>query len=313
MTYHSYSINIEPLEEDVVFTYKNVEIARSKNCKVLHETRLPGTCYVPMDDVNMDFFERSGFKTFCPFKGNASYFHYRNGEERSENMAWVYKNPIDEAYSIKNHLAFYSDRVRVGCSGLPLNLDQDIDESLHANPFLNHFLQPSFQYGSFLDVMKEFLWCYSNHLDSQLVRMRVVIRSTTENYVGYIIQFDGEGNELKETYTPRDKFDQTQYKESPLRVVIDGLGGVRRPLIGKRVILDYPVLEDLQKMGATDYVAMPLHFSDSSVQVLTLATKAPTGFSIETLGYVFEVLPVISRMLEINLLRNPKLSKQAAA
>ncbi|MDX1402103.1 MAG: adenylate/guanylate cyclase domain-containing protein, partial [Kiloniellales bacterium] len=67
--------------------------------------------------------------------------------------------------------------------------------------------------------------------------------------------------------------------------------------------LDYPILEDLIKEGMTDYVAMPLHFSDGHINALTLATDRPGGFTTSDLGQIYEALPLLSRLFEVHALK----------
>jgi adenylate cyclase len=86
-------------------------------------------------------------------------------------------------------------------------------------------------------------------------------------------------------------------------MVINGEGGVRRRLDGPGARLDFPVLEDLVAEGATDYVAMPLRFSDGQLNILTLVSDRPGGFSTEELGQVYEILPTLSRLFESHALR----------
>jgi adenylate cyclase len=94
-----------------------------------------------------------------------------------------------------------------------------------------------------------------------------------------------------------------QYLKSPFAVVIKGEGGVRRRLEGPNAQLDFPVLEDLVAEGATDYVAMPLRFSDGQLNILTLVSDQAGGFSTEELGQTYEILPTLGRLFEAHALR----------
>ena len=55
--------------------------------------------------------ERTDHHTYCPFKGDASYFSIRAGGDRSVNAIWTYETPYDAVGPIKDHLAFYPDRI----------------------------------------------------------------------------------------------------------------------------------------------------------------------------------------------------------
>jgi uncharacterized protein (DUF427 family) len=59
----------------------------------------------------MTLLERSDHTTYCPYKGDCSYFSIPLCGKRGINAVWTYENPYDAVAPIKNHLAFYSDRV----------------------------------------------------------------------------------------------------------------------------------------------------------------------------------------------------------
>jgi len=82
-------------------------IADSKRAKLLHETGHLPVYYFPEEDVRMDFLEESDHTTYCPFKGDASYWSVRVGDEVAENAVWYYPEPIDSASPLAGYLAFY--------------------------------------------------------------------------------------------------------------------------------------------------------------------------------------------------------------
>lgn len=63
-------------------------------------------------------------------------------------------------------------------------------------------------------------------------------------------------------------------------------------------MLDYPILSELLAEGATDYVALPLNFSDGQINILSLVSDEPGGFSTNQLGYLYEILPHLGRLIE---------------
>jgi uncharacterized protein (DUF427 family) len=67
--------------------------------------------YIPRGDVDMTLLARTDNETYCPYKGDASYFSITSGGERTVNAVWTYEAPYEAVASIKDHLAFYSDRV----------------------------------------------------------------------------------------------------------------------------------------------------------------------------------------------------------
>ncbi len=89
-----------------------------------------------------------------------------------------------------------------------------------------------------------------------------------------------------------------QYQDSPFAPIIAGEGGIRRRHEGPNPQLDFPILQDLIDEGGTDYVAMPVRFSDGLINILTLPSDRPGGFSTQELGDLYEVLPALGRQLE---------------
>lgn len=69
--------------------------------------RIEGNHYFPPESLNREFFEDSPSKTLCPWKGLASYYTVRAGDEVAPDLAWYYPRPSPLARRIKNHVAFY--------------------------------------------------------------------------------------------------------------------------------------------------------------------------------------------------------------
>ncbi len=103
-----YRIEIKPAEVRVVVTVKGEVIADTRDAIRMNEGDYAPVYYVPRKDVKMDRLVRSSHETFCPFKGKASYYSFRDGPE---NAVWTYEQPYDEVMVIKEQLAFYPDKV----------------------------------------------------------------------------------------------------------------------------------------------------------------------------------------------------------
>ena len=67
--------------------------------------------YIPRRDVDMTALARSDHTTYCPYKGEASYFSIPIGGERSTSAVWTYETPFPAMAAIKDYVAFYPDRV----------------------------------------------------------------------------------------------------------------------------------------------------------------------------------------------------------
>jgi uncharacterized protein (DUF427 family) len=86
-------------------------IADTRAALTLREASYPAVQYIPRQDVNMALLERSEHTTYCPYKGESSYYSIPSGGDRSTNAVWSYEAPYDAVAAIKDHLAFYPDRV----------------------------------------------------------------------------------------------------------------------------------------------------------------------------------------------------------
>jgi uncharacterized protein (DUF427 family) len=115
---HPISIVANPSRVVVVVGGK--VIADTRNALTLREASYPAVQYVPRPDVDMAALTRSEHKTYCPYKGDASYFSIPAGGARSVNAVWTYETPFEATAQIKDYLAFYPDRVDQIGSSTPL-------------------------------------------------------------------------------------------------------------------------------------------------------------------------------------------------
>ncbi|EKS66574.1 MULTISPECIES: DUF427 domain-containing protein [Caballeronia] len=86
-------------------------IADTTEALSLREASYPEVLYVPRKDVDMSQLERTSHSTYCPYKGECSYYSIPSGGQKSANAVWSYESPYEAVASIKDHLAFYRDRV----------------------------------------------------------------------------------------------------------------------------------------------------------------------------------------------------------
>lgn len=111
--YPGHRIATRPAGVRVQVKYKGELIADTRDAIALEEamsgsTAAPLVYYVPRKDVKMDRLVRTSHQSYCPFKGDASYYSLKDGPE---NAVWSYEQPYDEMAAIKEHLAFYPDKV----------------------------------------------------------------------------------------------------------------------------------------------------------------------------------------------------------
>jgi uncharacterized protein (DUF427 family) len=86
-------------------------IADTREALTLREASYPAVQYIPRKDVDMSLLERTTHATYCPYKGDCAYYSIPIGGERSANAVWTYEAPFAAVAEIKDHLAFYPDRV----------------------------------------------------------------------------------------------------------------------------------------------------------------------------------------------------------
>jgi uncharacterized protein (DUF427 family) len=86
-------------------------VADSRGALTLREASYAPVQYIPRRDVDMTLLERTDHATYCPYKGDCSYFSIPSGGDRSTNAVWTYEAPYEAVSPIKDHVAFYPDRV----------------------------------------------------------------------------------------------------------------------------------------------------------------------------------------------------------
>ena len=104
-------ITLAPNPARVVVTVAGQVIADTRAAVTLKEASYPPVQYIPREDVDMSKLTRTNHATYCPYKGDAAYYSIPAGGERSVNAVWTYEDPYPDVVQIKNHVAFYPNRV----------------------------------------------------------------------------------------------------------------------------------------------------------------------------------------------------------
>ncbi len=87
-------------------------LAASRHALVLQEADYKPVTYFPRQDLCADKLRATSSRTFCPFKGEASYLADAAIED-GRDIAWTYPETFREVTEIQGYVAFYSDRVAV--------------------------------------------------------------------------------------------------------------------------------------------------------------------------------------------------------
>ena len=115
---HPISIQRNPAR--VVVTAAGRVVADTGNALTLLEADYPAVQYIPREDVDFSQLERTDHATYCPYKGECSYYSVPAGGRKSVNAVWSYEDPFPAVAQIKGHVAFYLDRVDEIAEQLPI-------------------------------------------------------------------------------------------------------------------------------------------------------------------------------------------------
>ena len=115
---HPITITLSP--KRVRALYHGHVIADTDHALLLKEATYKAVPYFPRGDVAMEYLSRTELSTYCPYKGDASYFTVTRDGEIDENAVWTYENPYPAMEQIKGYLAFYPNKVVI----------HEIDESV---------------------------------------------------------------------------------------------------------------------------------------------------------------------------------------
>jgi uncharacterized protein (DUF427 family) len=106
-------VSITPHVNRVRVKFGGAVVAETARALAMRERGYAVVFYIPREDADQSLLIRSAHSTYCPYKGDASYFSIRVGDRISENAIWTYETPYDAVSSIKERLAFYPNRVDV--------------------------------------------------------------------------------------------------------------------------------------------------------------------------------------------------------
>jgi class 3 adenylate cyclase/uncharacterized protein (DUF427 family) len=298
-----YRVVINPSQDRIRAVFNGEIVADSSRALIMRETRLPWVYYFPPDDVRAESLTRTNHLTNCPFKGNASYWTIKVGEKAAVNAAWSYEDAFDEASIVKGYIAFDWKAIDTWlCNEEKLDKQPRDEGPEEDNPFVDWLVRDAWK----AKTIGELLADVANMMNSAGLptwRLRLFIRTLNPQLYGLFFGWQRDVEGIEEFQATHAGVQSSQYRNSPFAPIINGEGGVRRRLEGADPELDFPILEDLLEAGATDYVALPLRFSDGLINVLTLVSDRPGGFSTSHLGYLYEILPHLGRLVETHAQR----------
>jgi uncharacterized protein (DUF427 family) len=105
------ALYLEPSAKRIRVIVNGATVADSHRTLIVHESGHQPVLYFPREDVDARHLEPSDRHTHCPKKGDASYHTIRVGDAVVDAGAWYYPDPLPGAHALRDHIAFYWNRM----------------------------------------------------------------------------------------------------------------------------------------------------------------------------------------------------------
>jgi uncharacterized protein (DUF427 family) len=106
-------ITIEPAGQRIIVRAGNQVVADTTAAVTLREAGYRPVHYIPIKDVDQTMLRPSPTSTYCPYKGDASYYSITGPDGLIQDAIWTYEHPYAAVDAIAGRLAFYPDRVEI--------------------------------------------------------------------------------------------------------------------------------------------------------------------------------------------------------
>jgi uncharacterized protein (DUF427 family) len=107
-------ITIAPTGARVVVRVNGEVVADTTAAQQLQESTYPAVQYIPFDDVVQGLLTRTDTSTYCPYKGDASYYNVTTAAgDTVEDVIWTYEQQYRTVAAIAGHFAFYPDKADI--------------------------------------------------------------------------------------------------------------------------------------------------------------------------------------------------------
>ncbi len=106
-------ITVEPASARVTVKAGDTAVADTTAALALQEAQYPTVYYVPLADVRPEVLRPSDTTTYCPYKGDATYYSIVTPGGELADAVWSYVEPYPAVAPIAGHVAFYANRVDV--------------------------------------------------------------------------------------------------------------------------------------------------------------------------------------------------------
>jgi uncharacterized protein (DUF427 family) len=110
----SHPITVRPASAHVTVRVGGTVVAETDSALSLAEASYPVVQYIPLADVHQSLLERTTTQSYCPYKGDASYFSVKAPDGSTEtDLIWTYEHPYPSVAEIAGHVAFYPNRAEI--------------------------------------------------------------------------------------------------------------------------------------------------------------------------------------------------------
>ena len=110
----SHPITIRPTSARVTVRVGDAVVAETDSALSLAEATYPVVQYIPLADVDLSLLERTTTQSYCPYKGDASYYTVQTPDGGTErDLIWTYEHPYPSVAEIAGYVAFYPDRSEI--------------------------------------------------------------------------------------------------------------------------------------------------------------------------------------------------------
>jgi uncharacterized protein (DUF427 family) len=106
-------ITVGPHAGHVTVRAGETVVAETDRALELKEATYPAVLYIPLEDVDSAHLAPSDQHTYCPYKGEASYYDLTAAGSEGAGAVWYYPDPYPAVAPIQGHVAFYANRVHI--------------------------------------------------------------------------------------------------------------------------------------------------------------------------------------------------------
>ncbi len=137
-----------------------------------------------------------------------------------------------------------------------------------------------------------------------LYRTMVILRTLHPLFMSEGYSWNADSGKVEMFESSHQMLSKDVYLASPVRAIFEGSPGIRRRIGDPDCPRDFPILDDLAEKGVTDYLMLPLRFSDGRNYAASWSTRAPDGFSDGQVERLTALMPIFAMALEVRSVHN---------